>query len=277
MISEHYLDDVLGCKTRYLSKGTGQPIVMLSGWLGTADNFIPIMEMFPEGYQCIALDLPGLGKTSPFTDRHHTVRNFSLFTEEFITKLGLPDPATLGISLGASIFLDYAENAKKQPYKTILQSPVYRPIPINRRAQLGLWAMNNLQAVAGAIFSLCSHKFFHRIIALCGDKNVKSITFETLSKYGTPGLPFYNVTATLEAVKDVINLDLEADLGKANRSVLLICGSDENLFPPNYEGGLASKLPLGEYKVVPGGTHYLFLQYPEKMLTIILDYLKRPV
>lgn len=274
MIAENFIDDVLGCRARYLTAGSGQPIVMVSGWLGTADNFVPLMERLSGDFTCIAIDLPGLGKTTPFKDRKHTVENYSDFVETLIKKMKISKPAVLGISLGASVLLDFDERTPDKPSKTILQSPVYRPISIDAKAKASLWIMNNFRFITSILLQLCSTQFFKRVVMLCGDKNVKSISFETLSKYGTTGLPNYNINAMLEAVNDVVSLDIAKEVSKADCPILLFSGSDENLFPPCYEGDLASKLPNCKYLVIEKGTHYLFLQKPDEMAKWIADFIR---
>lgn len=274
MIAEHFIDDVMGCRTRYLTSGSGQPLIMVSGWLGTADNFVPLMERLSDNFFCIAIDLPGLGKTTPFKDRKHTVENYSDFVETLFKKMKISKPVVLGISLGASILLDFDERTKNKPSKTILQSPVYRPIDIDTKAKLSLWIMNNFRFVTATLLQLCSTQFFKRVVMLCGDTNVKSISFETLSKYGTMGLPNYNVNAMLEVVNDVVSLDIAKELPKVDCPILLFCGTDENLFPPSYEGDLASRLPNCRYQVIEKGTHYLFLQKPDEMAKWIVDFVR---
>ena len=46
-------------KFQYLSKGDGQPIVILHGLMGGLSNFKDVFEFFPSlGYQVIAPELP---------------------------------------------------------------------------------------------------------------------------------------------------------------------------------------------------------------------------
>lgn len=276
MIDEFFVENVLGCRARCLSRGDGQPIIMISGWLGTAGNFVPLMESFPDGFRCIAVDLPGLGKTTHFKDRPHTVENFALFIDDLIKKMGLENPTVLGISLGASVALDYTIIEDETPKRAIIQSPVYKPISINRRAALGLWLLDHLRPLTHLVLQLCGKPIFHRVIMFFGDKNIKSISFETLSKYGTLELPYYNIPAMVEAVRDVLSVNFENSLGRPKGNILLLVGSEENLFSPNYEQDLASKLPNCKFEIFEGGTHFLLLQKPDLMLEKILNFLKLP-
>lgn len=275
MIEELFIDDVLGTKARYLSSGKGAPLILISGWLGTADNFVPIMEVLSDKFHCIAIDLPGLGKTTPFKDRKHTVANYVDFIDEFTKKLNEPNPTIIGVSLGASVSLGYAYKTKNKKGKIILQSPVYRPIKVSKKSLMSLRLLDTFHPLTATLLNLSSSRLFQRIIRIFGDDNIKSISFETLTKYGTTGLHNYNVTAMLDAVKDVLSFDMIDDLSEIQSPILLMCGTREGLWPKDYEGDLASRLPMCQYRIIEGGTHFLFLQKPDEVTKIISEFIQQ--
>jgi len=89
-------------KFKYLEVGSGKPIVILHGLMGSLSNFQGVTDYFPkEGYKVIIpmlpiYDLPLL-KTN--------VKQFAQYVNSFIDHLELTDAILLGNSLGGHIGL----------------------------------------------------------------------------------------------------------------------------------------------------------------------------
>ena len=65
--------DVNGINLYYETHGTGRPLILLHGGLGSGEMFGPILPMLTAGHQVIAVDLQGHGRTADI-DRPLDVR-----------------------------------------------------------------------------------------------------------------------------------------------------------------------------------------------------------
>jgi 2-succinyl-6-hydroxy-2,4-cyclohexadiene-1-carboxylate synthase len=84
-------------------------IVFLHGFLGTCEDFIPIIEQLKDDYFCTAIDLPGHGKSPTSHDPLKLIARC-------MQKLTRPIDAIAGYSMGGRIALHYSLqfNIKKQ-------------------------------------------------------------------------------------------------------------------------------------------------------------------
>ncbi len=93
-----------GVKIRYLVHGTGEPIVLLHGWMSDASMWGPL-ESNPaaKDYQLIAMDLRGHGKS----DKPHDAKNYGPEIANDVIRLldhlKLPKAHLVGYSMGAII------------------------------------------------------------------------------------------------------------------------------------------------------------------------------
>ena len=85
---------------QYLSKGTGQPIVILHGLMGGLSNFKDVFDFFPKfGYEVIAPELPVYKSNILDTN----LKYFSKYIYSFIKHLKLNNIILLGNSMGTML------------------------------------------------------------------------------------------------------------------------------------------------------------------------------
>src|SRR5712671_7534777 len=99
--------DVNGINLYYETHGTGQPLILLHGGLGSGEMFGPVMPMLAERHQVIAVDLQGHGRTADI-ERPIDVRLMAGDIAALIDHLGLETPDVVGYSLGGGVALQTA-------------------------------------------------------------------------------------------------------------------------------------------------------------------------
>ncbi len=271
-IEEKYCEEVLGSRVRYLTHGSGQPIIFISGWMGTAENFTPMFKLFPEGYQCIALDLPGFGKSTLMTGGYE-VGNYAAFLKAFIDKEKIVRPALVGVSMGASIVLAYAAEYGNADLSIILQSPVYKPFEIVLMAKIEVWVLENIRPVTKLILALTRYRTFQKLVRLTGDTNVKSVSEGYLSEYGLKSLYRTDPKVLVESLKSIMSFDFREHLYDVKAKILLVYGSKENMLLPEYQNELHAALPGCEFVIIEEGTHYAMMQKPQEFTGLIVKFL----
>ncbi|MFI7489070.1 alpha/beta fold hydrolase [Micromonospora echinaurantiaca] len=99
--------DVNGVHLYYETHGTGRPMILLHGGLGSGEMFGPILPTLAEHHQVVAVDLQGHGRTADI-DRPLDVRLMADDVAALIDHLGLDKPDVVGFSLGGGVALQVA-------------------------------------------------------------------------------------------------------------------------------------------------------------------------
>ncbi|GGQ71826.1 alpha/beta fold hydrolase [Couchioplanes azureus] len=96
--------DVNGINLYYETYGTGHPLVLLHGGLGSGEMFGPLVGTFAEHHRVILVDLQGHGRTADI-DRPLDIRSMADDIAALIDHLGLQRPDVVGYSLGGGVAL----------------------------------------------------------------------------------------------------------------------------------------------------------------------------
>ena len=94
--------DVNGINLYYETHGTGSPLVLLHGGLGSGEMFGPILPTLAARHRVIVVDLQGHGRTADI-DRPLDVRLMADDVAALIDHLGLRNPDVVGYSLGGGV------------------------------------------------------------------------------------------------------------------------------------------------------------------------------
>src|SRR5438552_6192115 len=95
-------------RLRYLTGGTGAPLVMLHTVRTQAEHFRHLIPLVQERYTVYALDLPGMGYSQILSGASYQEPAMRAAVEKLITQLDLRDVALLGESMGAVFALTTA-------------------------------------------------------------------------------------------------------------------------------------------------------------------------
>jgi pimeloyl-ACP methyl ester carboxylesterase len=99
--------DVNGINLYYETHGTGRPLILLHGGLGSGEMFGPLLPALAAGHQVIAPDLQGHGRTADI-DRPISIEFMADDIAALIGHLGLEKPDVMGYSLGGGVALQTA-------------------------------------------------------------------------------------------------------------------------------------------------------------------------
>ena len=97
----HYAD-VNGINLYYEIHGSGRPLILLHGGLGSGEMFGPIMPTLIRGRQVIAVDLQGHGRTAD-VDRPLSIETMADDIAALIGYLGIREADVMGYSLGGGV------------------------------------------------------------------------------------------------------------------------------------------------------------------------------
>lgn len=114
------LDDL---EISYIKEGTGEKtLLFVHGLSSNADAWSKNIAVLKKDYTCVALDLPGYGKSSK-PDASYTASYFAEVVQQFIEKLELKNIVLVGHSMGGQASIKLATMYPERIEKLILVAP----------------------------------------------------------------------------------------------------------------------------------------------------------
>lgn len=117
--------EVNGINLYHEIHGTGRPMILLHGGLGSGEMFGPILPALSAEHQVIAVDLQGHGRTADI-DRPIDERLMADDIAALIDHLGLESPDLVGYSLGGGVAFHTAVKYPEKVGKLVVASVYFR-------------------------------------------------------------------------------------------------------------------------------------------------------
>jgi pimeloyl-ACP methyl ester carboxylesterase len=260
--------DVNGLHMYYEIHGTGKPLVLLHGGLGSSAMFEPNIDELAKGRQVIAVDLQGHGHTADI-DRPFSLEAMSDDIVGLLHQLNIPKADVMGYSLGAGVALQVAARHPELINRLVLVSAAIRrsdfyPDILAQQAQVG-------PAIA--------------------EQMKQTPMYESYAKLNPRPQDWPRL---LQKMGDFMKKDYDfSDAVRSVKAPTLVVAGDADIFPPKYavrtfellgggqkdggwdgSGQIASKLAI-----LPGVTHYNMAYAPALVPTAVafLDAPSAPV
>ena len=244
---------VNGINLYYETRGSGRPLILLHGGLGSGEMFGPILPQLAEHHTVIAPDLQGHGRTA---DINRPI-DAGLMADDIaalVDHLKLDRPDLVGYSLGGGVALQTAVKYPNKIRRLVLVSANIRPDAIyaEMRAQQGQLNAATAEFMKGTPM----YELYQRVAPRPEDFP------RLLDKMGQSMAKDYDFT---EAVRGL-------------RMPTLIVAGDADMAPPSHyvevfkllDGGLRDGGWMGEGRpkgghalaILPGVTHYNIFSSP---------------
>lgn len=258
--------DVNGLHLYYETHGSGQPMILLHGGLGSGEMFGPILPTLSANHLVIMPDLQGHGRTADI-DRPIDVRLMAGDIAVLIDQLGLDKPDVVGYSLGGGVAMHLAFQHPEKIRKLVSVSAniTRRAIPAEMLAQQGQVSANAVEFMKDTPM----YQLYQAVAPRPEDFG------RLLDKMG----------ASMAADFDF------SDQVRALRVPTMIVCADADMAPPSHyvevfrllDGGLRDGGWMGEGRpkgghalaVLPGLTHYNIASSP-LLAAATLDFLDTP-
>ena len=241
--------EVNGINLYYESHGTGRPLILLHGGLGSGEMFAPILPALSEHHQVILVDLQGHGRTADI-DRPIDVRLMADDIAALIDHLGLEKPDLVGYSLGGGVAFFTAVKHPQKIGKLVMASANIRrdaipPEMLAQQAQVSSAALEFMKETP-------MYELYQRVAPRPED-------FGRL----------------LDKIGESMSKDFDhSDEVRGLRVPTMIVCADADMAPPSHYG---EGRPKGGHAlaVLPGLTHYNLGVSP-LFAAVALDFLRRP-
>lgn len=242
---------------QYKIAGSGPALLMLHGWGRGSGAYVQVMELLAgQGYQVIAPDLPGFGKTPPPQDAWG-VTEYSQFVFQFSQKLSLTKFFLLGHSFGGQIAVQFAADHPELLQGLILYAAAVirrEPGAVTRAIQSIARLGNSILSIPPlSLFKSPMRRLFYKLFGISGAVYSKGI---------------------MKAVrKKVIRQDLSRFLPNISHSVLILWGDKDKSTPLADAYFMKEKIPQASLVVFPGATHLIHQEVPEEFVSSITSFL----
>lgn len=223
------------------------------------------VEEFSNGYHCITYDIRGLGQSSE-SDGQYTMESFVDDLEMVIDELNLDKPVLCGLSMGGYISLRAIERMENKMGALILCDT--KSMTDDNQGKLkrasGIKTIN----VEG------SEKFVEQFVPNCfSEKFIKEYSSEyqkvlnRSKQNGSVGLK-----GCLLAMAG--RTDTTSYLSKISIPVLVICGKEDKLTPPDVMQSMAEKIKDSKFVVVENVGHMSPIESKDVVNKRMGDFLK---
>ena len=238
---------VKNLKINYVDEGSGVPILLLHGWGSGNIAFRSIINALKDRFRLIAPDFPGCGGSETMAEPW-TLTDYEDFVLEFLQKLGIENPITMGHSHGGRVTLSLCAKGRLTPPKIILLDAA------------GLIPKKSLKQKARA-------RSFKII------KNYSGNLLEKARKhYGSAD---YNAAPQVlrSTLVNLVNTDLRDIIGNIKCPTLLIWGENDTATPLSDAKIIESLIPDAGLCVIKGAGHFSFVENPVQTNAILNSFL----
>lgn len=249
---------------RYLTGGTGAPLVLLHTVRTQAEHFRHLIPLVQQRYTVYALDLPGMGYSEIVPGASYKEPAMREAVKQLITRLDLRDVTLLGESMGGVLALTAAAD---------LPGRIRRVVAINSYDYAGGIARSSLLArlivagvlapVIGPVFAGVEPKPIMRAMLREGlvDKTaLREDYLDELLKVGrTPG---YSIVARSVFANLPSLIAARSRYTQAGAPVHLVYGEKDWSRPSDRQAN-QRLLPTAEFIEVPNAGHFIALESPD--------------
>jgi pimeloyl-ACP methyl ester carboxylesterase len=258
--------EVNGINLYYETRGSGRPLILLHGGLGSGEMFGPVLGLLAERHKVIAVDLQGHGRTADI-DRPIDIALMADDIAALVDHLDLDRPDIVGYSLGGGVAFQTAVKYPAKVGRLVVVSINLRPDAVYAEMRVQQGQVN--AAAAEFMKDTPMYQLYQRVAPRPEDFP------RLLDKIG----------ATME--KD---FDYTEDF-RSLRVPTLLVAADADMAPPSHavevfkllDGGLRDGGWMGEGRpkgghalaILPGLTHYTIFSSP-LLAAVTLAFLDDP-
>ena len=267
-----------GVKLNFLESGRGRPIVMIPGWSQTAAMFQDQITAFSEKYHVIALDMRGHGDSDK-PNHGYRMSRLAKDLNEFLNGQGLNKVTLIGHSMGCSVIWahwDLFGSERTGSMILIDQAPC---------TTFGPGWTDAEKAEAGAVFS--PQTLYDTTAALAGIDGEVTTAALVNGMFFTKSYPESQKKFALaqnlkfprpEAAKLLVDhcvQDWRDTIARINVPTLVV-GAKASFFTPASQQWIAKTIPKAKIEIFEadeGGSHFMFMENPQKFNKLTLEFL----
>jgi pimeloyl-ACP methyl ester carboxylesterase len=264
----------------YIHEGKGETtLLFLHGLSSNADAWSKNIEVLKEKFTCVAIDLPGFGK-STIEAEEYTPTFFANIAHKVIEKLNLKNVILVGHSMGGQASIKYALLYPENIEKLILVAPAgveqftAAEATILKTTYTPQLVINTSDAQIENNYKLNFYQLPEDSKKMIDDR--KAITKADDFKE--------HAEAIVKSIGGMLDDPVSMDLEKVKHPTLIIFGEKDLLIPNRYfhpsltTQGIASKaiksIPKSTKVLIPESGHFVQFEKPTEVNNAIIDFIE---
>jgi pimeloyl-ACP methyl ester carboxylesterase len=270
-VEEHRVESFDGTDIAYHVVGEGPPVLLANGLGGSWKAWSHQIDYFEDRYRFVSWDYRGLYRSGPPADRDALrIEDHARDALAVLDAEGIEQTAVFGWSMGVQVALELFRRAPHRIKLLVLINGVAgRPwesaFNVPRLGAVIPHALSLVRSVPGITQSVTERVVrwpetvtWAKRVGLAGQTLDEEIFAQLASSFAELDMDLYVHTLELLGEHDAWDVLPEVDV-----PVLVIAG-DRDLFTPRAAAErMVRQIRGAELLVVPGGTHYLAVEYPE--------------
>jgi len=225
----------------YKTAGTGEKVVLLHGWGGRADSFLPVFNYLSSKFQVYAMDFPGFGESS-MPDKPWGVGDYVDMLHKFFDALKIDKAHVVAHSFGGRVTIMFSAVHHERVGKIVLVDSA------------GLIPKRTLKYY----YKVYKFKLLKKLYLLFTPGNNKQEKLDNF--YKKHGSKDYKESGNLrQTFVKVINEDLRGYLPSIKSPTLLVWGEDDKDTPLYFGKIMEKEIPDAGLVVFSGAGHFSYL------------------
>lgn len=255
----------------YELAGSGPTLLLLHGFTGSLDNWLPHVEALSEHYRVLTVDLPGHGQTdAPYDPSRYRMERAAADLIALIERLNLLPVHLLGYSMGARLALFAALNYPQYVHSLILESGSpglatddERQARVHSDEALAAWIERD--GIAAFV------DYWENIPLFASQQSLPAEMRHRLREQRLRNRP-QGLTNSLRGMGTGVQPSLWDRLDELKMPVLLLAGALDTKFV-GIAQQMYDRMPSVSLVIVPDVGHTIHLEAPNVFQTHVKDFL----
>ena len=246
-------------------------LVLLHGWIGTSSwMFRHVLPELGVRYHTIAPDLPGFGRSQTL-EQAPSIEGYREFVRALADELGIDRFHLVGVSVGATVALDFAHRYPERVLKLAVQGPVWRAADLPRRFRLTYDLLGRIPVITDLI-PKTPVKWWFFIRRLDMGRDTRHLSKADRRQLGRDIMRVPNETL-LDVGRELLHIDMTEVARRIVVPTLVMDGSEARMVPAKASRELSRLIPGAEWRVVRNAGHNAALEKPRQFLDAVLPFL----
>ena len=262
-----------GARINASVSGTGPPVMLLHGFLGSGSQWDPVARRLEGEYSCISLDLIGHGHSSvPTSPARYSMPNQVRDIRTVLDSLQLSSCGLIGYSMGGRVALSAALEMPERIDSLILVGTAAGIGPLTERreralADAKLAKMIETVGMEAFVDYWEAQPLFASQVQL-SDRRRRQIRRQRLATAPDAA------RGTLQALSPGRCRSQWDSLGQLHMPVLVVAGANDVKYVAETER-MAARIPVCERVIVPRAGHAVHQEQPARLQRVISEFLDR--
>ncbi|WP_298817001.1 alpha/beta fold hydrolase [Chloroflexus sp.] len=264
-----------GFRLRVLTAGQGPTVLLLHGFVVSADDWIPtIQTLAAAGYHAIAPDALGFGASDKPGGAAYTLRRYADLNAGLLTAFGVERAAVVGHSMGGKHALATTIiHSQRVERLVIADSEGFMQLPLFMRKGGSIPFLGEAIVAMSALPGVVRMQ----LRAAFADPD-RYITPELVAR-GTATLRDPAIRRTMVSLSrfydanDLRGSGLWSRLNTITQPTLIIWGKEDRLFPVKYAYEAQRALPHARLEIIPNCGHFPMIEAADRFHQLLLDFL----